>query len=295
MAVFLVYCAFHISNHFTFEIGIFPWMTIAATTLFFDPGWPRRLLLGDQTEARRLVQGAEIYPYRWAGAMMVFLIFWSTSQTLIPLRHFTYPGDVAWTYGGHRFAWRMKLVDRWTPRMRAAIYIPDRHEVLVPELRGLLTYRQHRKAATRPRMARQIAAQLAEKVRRKYGVEDVRVQLYMPVGYNNREATPLIDPTVDMASAKDDATPPSWIIKDNDKPLRRREEFLSHYDFPSIGEMVKLMGLPPKKDCKRKNSLWWRCSTEAPTEPQQEPAVREEEPVISLNEPDEDSNSDDSL
>ena len=33
-------------------------------------------------------------------------------QILLPLRHWLYPGDVAWTEEGHRFSWRMKLRDK---------------------------------------------------------------------------------------------------------------------------------------------------------------------------------------
>ncbi len=38
-----VYFAFHLMNHFMFQIGIFPWLTMAGTMLFFDPDWPRQL------------------------------------------------------------------------------------------------------------------------------------------------------------------------------------------------------------------------------------------------------------
>lgn len=38
-----VYFAFHLANHFMFQIGIFPWMTMAGTMMFFDPDWPRQL------------------------------------------------------------------------------------------------------------------------------------------------------------------------------------------------------------------------------------------------------------
>jgi vitamin K-dependent gamma-carboxylase len=42
LPVFLVYCVFHSANAIFFNIGIFPWLTIAATTIFFAPDWPRR-------------------------------------------------------------------------------------------------------------------------------------------------------------------------------------------------------------------------------------------------------------
>ena len=44
LAAVAVYCLFHLSNHFLFTIGIFPWMTIASTLIFLDPDWPRKAL-----------------------------------------------------------------------------------------------------------------------------------------------------------------------------------------------------------------------------------------------------------
>ncbi len=41
--VIIVYFGFHLSNHFMFTIGIFPWLTMAATLLFLDPDWPKQL------------------------------------------------------------------------------------------------------------------------------------------------------------------------------------------------------------------------------------------------------------
>lgn len=40
----IVYFAFHLSNHFMFTIGIFPWLTMAATLLFLDPDWPKKAI-----------------------------------------------------------------------------------------------------------------------------------------------------------------------------------------------------------------------------------------------------------
>jgi len=38
---------FHLSNAVIFDIHIFPWFMILATTIFFEPNWPRRLLGGE--------------------------------------------------------------------------------------------------------------------------------------------------------------------------------------------------------------------------------------------------------
>lgn len=42
--VFALYVLLHPSNHTLFNIGIFPWLAIVGTLLFFGPAWPRRLL-----------------------------------------------------------------------------------------------------------------------------------------------------------------------------------------------------------------------------------------------------------
>jgi hypothetical protein len=37
---------FHVLTSVLFPIGIFPWLMIALTPIFFDPSWPRRWLGG---------------------------------------------------------------------------------------------------------------------------------------------------------------------------------------------------------------------------------------------------------
>ena len=41
---FCVAVLFHLINALWLPIGIFPWLAIAATALFFPPDWPRRVL-----------------------------------------------------------------------------------------------------------------------------------------------------------------------------------------------------------------------------------------------------------
>ena len=41
----VAYILFHLMNHFLFTIGIFPWLAIAGTLMFFDPDWPKQIWL----------------------------------------------------------------------------------------------------------------------------------------------------------------------------------------------------------------------------------------------------------
>lgn len=51
--VMALYFAFHLANHFLFNIGIFPWLAMAGTLMFLEPDWPRRTLRWLQLHARR--------------------------------------------------------------------------------------------------------------------------------------------------------------------------------------------------------------------------------------------------
>ncbi|HEX2097994.1 MAG TPA: HTTM domain-containing protein, partial [Rubrobacteraceae bacterium] len=44
LIAFMFALGFHLMNSQLFGIGVFPWLAIAATTLFFPPSWPRRFV-----------------------------------------------------------------------------------------------------------------------------------------------------------------------------------------------------------------------------------------------------------
>ncbi len=76
---FALAVAFHFMNARLFEIGIFPWMMIVATTLFFDPDWPRRMV----TVVRRSTVAAVVV----SGAFVIgFVIGGFLPKSFVPLQ-----------------------------------------------------------------------------------------------------------------------------------------------------------------------------------------------------------------
>lgn len=190
---FLVALAFHGMNALLFDIGIFPPMMAAASTIFFDPAWPRRLL-------KRLPapEPAPLPPPRAPRAVLAGLALWAAWQTLMPLRHFAYPGDVNWTEEGHRFSWHMKLRDKeGSGRIRVAF--PQEGRAIDVNPRDWLTTRQEREMWTHPDQLLEFAHFLRDEFRGK-GHSAVEVRAEVWVSLNGRPRALLVDPQVDLAA-----------------------------------------------------------------------------------------------
>ena len=195
---------FHLTNAAVFEIGIFPWLMIAATLLLFSSddvpeGVAQRMPPPTSPRGRRLVLG-------FLGAFLAI-------QLLVPLRHFLYPGDVAWTEEGHRFSWRMKLRGKsGATRFTVSDPVSGKRWDVLPSKH--LTARQVRKMGGHPDMVLQFAHHLAE-VYRKQGYSRVEVRAKVEASLNGRRPQPLVDPDVDLAAQPRNLLPAPWIL-----PLR---------------------------------------------------------------------------
>lgn len=187
--MFLVLLAFHLINAQVFSIGVFPWLSIAATTLFFDPSWPRRVF---RWRAPR-PQGGQRVSVAWTALCGAYVAV----QALLPLRHFAYPGDVSWTEEGHRFAWHMMLRHK---EGEAEFVVRDAASGTTwsfdPGI--LLTEEQVEEMVGRPPLIHATARAIARRERERLGI-DVEVRARVRVSLNGHPPRLLVDPTVDLA------------------------------------------------------------------------------------------------
>ncbi len=219
---FALAVVFHGLNALIFHIGVFPWLMIAATTLFFPPEWPRRFGLPVAwPEPARTPAPTGLLPRQRAG--LVVLGTYLAVQLLFPLRHFLYPGNVSWTEEGHRFSWHMKLRDKDT---EAVFEIRDLDTgttwKVSPQAR--LSPRQAEEMPDRPDMILQFAHHLAAEVRRQ-GHANVEVRARVMASLNGRPPQPLVDPEVDLAREPRTLFPARWIVPLREAlPDRQRED-----------------------------------------------------------------------
>lgn len=217
---------FHLTNTLIFQIGIFPWLSIGLSLLYFPPSWPRRAWaiakqklvwlqrVGDWWDGQLpplsppLDAAQPEYPRRYLlPALSILMAF----HFLLPLRHWLYPGDVAWTEEGHRFSWRMMLRSK-NGYGHFEVKNLKTGEVTKVNVNDYLTDRQREKIFTHPDMVLQFAHYLRDLWHRR-GVAEVAVYAPVRASLNGRKTQPFIDSTIDLAAiAWDPFRSSGWIM-----------------------------------------------------------------------------------
>lgn len=193
LAAWLALVAFHLATWLLFPIGVFPWVMIGASTVFFAPDWPRRFGIGSAPSAP---------PRRTrlpTGARAALVVAWCLIQVLVPLRHLMIPGDARWTGEGYRLAWNVLAVES---SGEVVFRVTDLRTGLTDlvDPRTVLTENQLRVVATEPELIRQTAHLIAAD---QPGPAEVRADAW--VSLNGRPPARLVNPEVDLA-----AQPASW-------------------------------------------------------------------------------------
>ena len=211
---FAVCLGFHLMNAWVFSIGIFPWFMICATTLFFEPDWPRKakLLFAPFREGDRPhVHPTVVSPLRQRIIVTLMGIYLAV-QLLVPFRHLLYPGIVHWNEEGHRWSWHMKLRSK---DCRGAFFVTDPRSgatTIVTMDRYLAPHQD--KALGRPDMILQFAHFLRDKWQAR-GFEQVEVRAKVRCSLNGRPFQMYVDPHVDLAAEPRTLGHVDWIV-----PLR---------------------------------------------------------------------------
>lgn len=214
----LAFCAaasFHLLNSQLFHIGIFPWLMLGATFIFFPPDAPRcflrKLDFSSRPAATPDSRGHAAVPW-WRPRRLVIaaVALYLTAQVLLPLRHFGYPGNVHWTEEGHRFSWHMKLRTKSGDALFDLASPATGRTWLVDPL-DHLSESAYAKMTTHPDMILQYAHYLAMQKRRE-GFPDIEVRARAMVSLNGRPPRPLVDPRVDLAQEPRTLAHAAWIL-----------------------------------------------------------------------------------
>lgn len=217
--------SFHILNANLFSIGIFPWLSLALTLLYFPPDWPRHVLrvlkikLPKSDVASTRIR---LRPWQWVG--VTFWTVYVIVQLVLPFRHHLYEGNVYWTGEGEKFTWSM-IVHNKAGEGTMRVNDADAHVVMAGMMRSL-NQRQVEFMLTHPHLLHLFAVYVGERLEEHDYYDGVRVDV--KVSLNGRKPQLIVDPDINLDQQPLYVMPAKWIMPLTE-PLPSPEERPKRY------------------------------------------------------------------
>ena len=115
--------SFHIITWLLFPIGVFPWVMIFSTLIFFPASFHLKIV--ERLEAIFMVNDQSGIAHLKVKSLYKYFIFlFVIVQLVLPFRYLLYPGNLFWNEEGFRFSWRVMLMHK---EGLATFYIEDRN------------------------------------------------------------------------------------------------------------------------------------------------------------------------
>ncbi len=206
---------FHLLTAILFQIGMFPWLMMSATLIYFSEDFHIKLI-----RRIRKIFGREepVLPERYLPvnkniqhAGLILLACYFLIQVIFPFRYLYYPGNLLWTEQGYRFSWRVMLMEK---SGTSFFYVKDGEHGRKFQVNNaeFLTSYQERMVETQPDMILQYAHILKKQYQAK-GFADPQVTVESYVSLNGTGSQLYIDSSVNLADEKESwFAPKKWIL-----------------------------------------------------------------------------------
>lgn len=212
---------FHFVTWYLFPIGVFPWVMIFSTWIFFSTSFHQKILAFLRNffkKSKQNIQTTASPSLRINSFLKLFLIVYISLQILIPFRYLLYPGNLFWNEEGFRFSWRVMLMHK---EGHATFFLKDKATGRELEINNakFLTVTQEDQMATQPDMILQYAQIIKEHYDGKtlhfgdykFPIEDPSVHAEIYVSLNGRPAQLFVDKSVDLTEQKYNLSHRNWI------------------------------------------------------------------------------------
>lgn len=208
---------FHLATSLFFNIGMFPYIMIALTTIFFSETFHINII----TKIRSILKITELKtehllytpsPALKKAVISLMCIHFSI-QLVLPFRYLLYPGNLYWTEQGYRFSWRVMLMEKAGTTF---FFVRDKttgRESEIPNC-DYLTPMQEKMMSTQPDMMVQYAHFLKEQYE-KQGMKDPAIVAEAYVTLNGKASQLMVNKTVDLSSIKNNYKSKNWILPQN--------------------------------------------------------------------------------
>jgi len=222
---FILVVIFHILTRVLFPIGMFPFIMIISTLIFFETHTHHKILhiisLFFRINKKQFDTALEIQSkqrpkeFFFARTKFVFLASFFALQLVLPFRYWLYPGELFWTEEGYRFSWRVMLMEKAGYATFKIVNPQDGTRFYINNDDFLSTFQQ-KQMATQPDFILQYAHHLRDHYI-KEGIVNPEVYVESYVTLNGRLSTLYIDPNVNLALENESFEHKTWIIPFTDE------------------------------------------------------------------------------
>ncbi|MBT3545898.1 MAG: HTTM domain-containing protein [Saprospiraceae bacterium] len=213
---FFMVIVFHLLTRVLFPIGMFPFIMILSTMIFFDARAHERILdvfakiIGKSKNIFDNGSSA-IYRIKENRNFSIFIVsIFLVLQLLIPFRYLLYPDNLYWTEEGYRFSWRVMLMEK-AGTASFKIVDGETKKRFYVDNRDFLTSFQEKQMATQPDMIIEYAHYLRDHFTNQ-GHQNIEVYVESYVTLNGALSKRYIDPEVDLTKESDTWRHKEWIL-----------------------------------------------------------------------------------
>ncbi|HEY0244498.1 MAG TPA: HTTM domain-containing protein [Mucilaginibacter sp.] len=212
---YLLVIIFHLATGWFFKIGMFPYIMIFVTLIFFSESTHKKIinfLKGILPKVTTNKHKSSTYHLPNAKTKIIYtiLILHFAIQLALPLRYLLYPGKLYWTEEGYRFSWRVMLMEKGGTIF---FHVKDPATGKTAEIINsqYLTAFQETQMATQPDMILQYAHFLAGEYQQK-GIKNPIVTAQSYVTLNGSGSRLYIDSAVNLATEQETWGHKKWIL-----------------------------------------------------------------------------------
>lgn len=220
---FVLVVLFHVFTRVLFPIGMFPFIMIMSTLIFFDAGFHHKIIdfikrvFKFKDESSIIKEGQ--YHVKFKKPVLVIVNMFLCIQLLLPFRYLLYPNELFWTEEGYRFSWRVMLMEKMGIST-FKIVNSKTGDFFYVDNKDFLTSFQEKQMSCQPDFILEYAHYLGNHFTAQ-GHENVQVFVESYVALNGRLSAPFIDKNVDLYQEKESFKTKHWILpfKDDIKGL----------------------------------------------------------------------------
>ncbi|GEO05456.1 type I deoxyribonuclease HsdR [Adhaeribacter aerolatus] len=214
-AAYFLVLVFHLATALFFpSIGVFPYVMILSSLVFFSSAFHQRFLATIQRTGlfriAKLNSPALPFKPRANQFLLTIIGIFFFLQVLIPFRFLLYPGSLFWHEEGFRFSWRVMLMEK-SGNVFFYVKEPGTGKTYEVNNREYLSPLQEKMMSTQPDMILRFAHFLAETYQQE-GIKEPAVYAECYVALNGRRSRLFIDPTVNLAQQSLSWRHYSWVL-----------------------------------------------------------------------------------